>query len=401
MKKISAMIMAITLVVISFNINGVQAATKLKVSNSKITLTVGKEKIVTANKKVTWKSSNKKIVTVKKVTSKKAKLRAVKSGTCKITVKSGESKAVICVTVKKNKITKPAVTKAPFATVVPTTPSTTLPVETNIPIQSDVPATMLPERTNIPIQSTIPSTITPEQTELPKDNITDKTNIIVKMVSNSAVNAKLSITNSSDSELYFGNTYTLQKLVNGNWEDVLPIVDNIGTSAVGISAKPHTTGCWDVNWRNCYGVMEDGKYRIIKEYILNGEKYNISTEFYVGEVGIYMNNTADISVKIVSSSAMNARLSITNSSDTMLYFGNAYTLQKSVNGNWEDIAPIVDKIGASLVGIGAEPHTTGYWDVNWKNCYGIMGNGEYRIIKEYTLNGEKYDIAASFFVNET
>lgn len=384
MKKISAMIMAITLVMTSVNISGIQAATKLKVSNNKITLTVGKEKTVTANKKVTWKSSNKKIVTVKKVTSKKAKLQAVRSGTCTITAKNGKSKAVIHVTVKKNKITKPAATKKTSATVVPTTPSTTLPVETNIPIQSKNP-----------------STNTPEQTELPKDDITNETNIIVKMVSNSAVSAKLSITNSSDSELYFGNAYTLQKLVNGNWEDVPPIVDNMGTSAVGISAKPHTTGCWDVNWRNCYGVMEDGKYRIIKEYILNGGKYNISTEFYIGEVGIYMNNTADITVKIVSNSTMNARLSITNSSDTMLYFGNAYTLQKLVNGNWEDIVPIVDNIGTSLVGIGAEPHTTGYWDVNWKNCYGIMGNGEYRIIKEYTLNGEKYDIAASFFVNET
>lgn len=120
MKKISAMIMAITLVMISVNINGIQAATKLKVSNSKITLTVGKEKTVTANKKVTWKSSNKKIVTVKKVTSKKAKLQAVKSGTCTVTAKNGKSKAVIHVTVKKNKITKPAATKKPSATVVPT-----------------------------------------------------------------------------------------------------------------------------------------------------------------------------------------------------------------------------------------------------------------------------------------
>lgn len=234
---------------------------------------------------------------------------------------------------------------------------------------------------------------------MPKDNFTNETNIIVKMVSNSAVSAKLSITNSSNSELYFGNAYTLQKLVNGNWEDVPPIVDNIGTSAVGISAKPHTTGCWDVNWRNCYGVMENGKYRILKEYMLDGEKYNISTEFYVGEVGIFMNNIADITVKIVSSSAMNARLSITNSSDSMLYFENAYTLQKSVNGNWVDILPIAE-VGTSLVEIGAEPHTTGYWDVNWKNCYGVMGNGEYRIIKEYTLNGEQYNIAVSFLVNE-
>ncbi|MBD5089644.1 MAG: hypothetical protein HDT30_12705 [Clostridiales bacterium] len=394
MKKISTMILAITLVVTSVNVNGVYAATKLKMSSSKITLTVGKEKTVKANKKVTWKTSNKKIVTVKKVTSKKAKLRAVKSGTCKITAKNGKSKAVIYVTVKKNKIPKPAVTKAP---------STTLPIGTNVPIQNDVPSTIIPVRTNIPIQSKTPSTMTPEQTELPKDDIhtTDATNIIVKIVSSSAVNVKFSITNNSDSVLYFGNAYTLQKLVNGNWESVSPIVDNIATSAVGIGANPHTTGYWDVNWENCYGVMEDGKYRIVKEYTLDGKKYNILTEFYVGEVGIYMNNAKDITVEIVSSSAINARLSITNNSDTMLYFGNAYTLQKLVNGNWENVSPIIDNIATSAVGIGARSHTTGYWDGNWKNCYGVIEAGEYRIVKEYTLNGEKYNIAASFFVNET
>ena len=68
------------------------AATKtvksIKLSNKKITLTVGQSKTLKAtvkpagtNKKVVWKSSNKAVVTV----SSKGKLKAKKTGTAVIT----------------------------------------------------------------------------------------------------------------------------------------------------------------------------------------------------------------------------------------------------------------------------------------------------------------------------
>lgn len=113
MKKIitPALVLSLTLATIS-PAQDVQAATKLSLSKSNITMTVGTSKTVSANKKVTWKTSSKKVATVKKVGTKKAKISAKKAGSCKITATYGKSKASIRVTVKK-KASKPKATVKP------------------------------------------------------------------------------------------------------------------------------------------------------------------------------------------------------------------------------------------------------------------------------------------------
>ena len=82
---------------------GTVKTTAVKVSPSKVTLKKGEKKTisvtvfpVTSQEKVTYTSSNKKIVTV----SAKGVITAKKRGTAKITVKSGNKKQIITITVK-------------------------------------------------------------------------------------------------------------------------------------------------------------------------------------------------------------------------------------------------------------------------------------------------------------
>lgn len=85
--------------------NMANAAKKVSISKTKLTLTVGQSKTLSVKnlskknkKKLKWSSNKKKVATV----SKKGKVTAKKAGTAKITAKIGKTKYTCKVTVKKN-----------------------------------------------------------------------------------------------------------------------------------------------------------------------------------------------------------------------------------------------------------------------------------------------------------
>lgn len=82
----------------------VQANTKIKLKNSKITMTAGQTKglkVIGTKKKVRWTSSNTKIATV----NKKGRVKARRKGSCKIYARVGKKKLVCKVTVSGKKST--------------------------------------------------------------------------------------------------------------------------------------------------------------------------------------------------------------------------------------------------------------------------------------------------------
>ena len=96
MKKSIAKVLLLSLTLSAFSpMTSADAATKLTLSRSKLSMKVGATKTVKANKSVTWKSSNKKIATVKKLTAKKATITAKKAGSCKIKATAGKKTAVM------------------------------------------------------------------------------------------------------------------------------------------------------------------------------------------------------------------------------------------------------------------------------------------------------------------
>lgn len=111
-KLLTVFLLAVTLGVFG-NLNTVKAKSKIKISNSKITLTVRQSKTLKVKgtkKKPKWSSSKKSVATV----SKKGKVVAKKAGRATITAKIGKKKYKCKVTVKNKKktqnITKPTTT---------------------------------------------------------------------------------------------------------------------------------------------------------------------------------------------------------------------------------------------------------------------------------------------------
>lgn len=102
----SAMVAMALLLCVGLASNTAEAAKKVKISKTKLTLKVGQSKTLTVKnlgkknkKKLKWSSNKKKVATV----SKKGKVKAKKAGTAKITAKVGKKKYTCKVTVKKKK----------------------------------------------------------------------------------------------------------------------------------------------------------------------------------------------------------------------------------------------------------------------------------------------------------
>lgn len=103
-KQTFAWILALMMIFSVFPATQVNAATKPKLSKTKITMTVGQSKKLKVKgiskklaKRIKWKSSKKKVVTV----TKTGKLKARKAGKAVITAKIGKKKLKCKVTVKK------------------------------------------------------------------------------------------------------------------------------------------------------------------------------------------------------------------------------------------------------------------------------------------------------------
>lgn len=100
-KKVLTIVLAFIMVLSLVPIQ-VDAAKKVKLNKSKLSLNVGKSytlKLKNNKRKVKWSSSKKKIATV----TKKGKVTAKKTGNCNITAKVGKKKYVCKVTVKNKK----------------------------------------------------------------------------------------------------------------------------------------------------------------------------------------------------------------------------------------------------------------------------------------------------------
>ena len=105
-KQTFAWVLALMMIFSVFPATQVNAATKPKLSKTKITMTVGQSKKLKVKgiskkraKRIKWKSSKKKVVTV----TKTGKLKARKAGKATITAKVGKKKLKCKVTVKKRK----------------------------------------------------------------------------------------------------------------------------------------------------------------------------------------------------------------------------------------------------------------------------------------------------------
>lgn len=144
-KLVTALLLALAICVTGVigNEASVDAKAKVKISNTRITLTVGQSKMLKVKgtkKKTKWSSSKKSVATV----SKKGKVVAKKAGNATITAKIGKKKYKCKVTVKNKKKQQNTNTVKPSTPSQPNTP--------NKPTQST--ETVKPVTPNKPEQQT-------------------------------------------------------------------------------------------------------------------------------------------------------------------------------------------------------------------------------------------------------
>lgn len=170
-KLVTALLLALAICVTGVigNEASVDAKTKVKISNTRITLTVRQSKTLKVKgtkKKPKWSSSKKSVATV----SKKGKVVAKKAGNATITAKIGKKKYKCKVTVKnKNK-------QQNTNTVKPSTPGK--PTEDKITLEDLKVET---ESVNIPIDKTVKIKIYSPKTDKIKVHLNDTTKLFASL----------------------------------------------------------------------------------------------------------------------------------------------------------------------------------------------------------------------------
>lgn len=112
-----------------------------------------------------------------------------------------------------------------------------------------------------------------------KINVTDE-NITMKIKEDTLTNkgATLIITDLSGRDITYGKWYRLDKYVDGKWKKLNYIIKGpVAWLTMGYLTNDNNILEMDVNWEHLYGVLETGKYRIVKR----ADKKKIFTEFEI------------------------------------------------------------------------------------------------------------------------
>ncbi|MBM7577835.1 immunoglobulin-like domain-containing protein [Jeotgalibacillus terrae] len=83
-----------------------------------------------------------------------------------------------------------------------------------------------------------------------------------------------------------------------------------------------------------------------------------------------------------SVSSKGATVVIKNDSDREVMYGNAYILEKKVNGEWFEVPITVEgEYGFTAIGYTIAPGSSAEKEMEWDWLYGELNKGEYRILK--------------------
>ena len=108
-------------------------------------------------------------------------------------------------------------------------------------------------------------------------NSDENVNISLKEETLRKNRAAFKILNNSDTEIFFGQDFSLQIFKSGKWYDI--IVPPGKWTANKSFVKPQTGIIIDVKWEDQYGELPYGKYRLVKEYSKGSEPSYMLCEF--------------------------------------------------------------------------------------------------------------------------
>lgn len=92
------------------------------------------------------------------------------------------------------------------------------------------------------------------------------------------IGTKLLIKNDSSLEIYFGSDFIIEKNEDNKWYSLDVCTDFTAEEIVLI---PNSSVEINILWENIYGVLEEGNYRILKEFTIGDITSFYSCEFSV------------------------------------------------------------------------------------------------------------------------
>jgi transcriptional regulator with XRE-family HTH domain len=120
-------------------------------------------------------------------------------------------------------------------------------------------------------------------------DLNDVINMYIKENTLTNTGATIILENNTEFDFLFGKDYKIEKLNSNNgWNDMPIVCDNCAFNDIGYILTSKSTREIKMNWKDMYGELPKGEYRIVKEAsfisnapILENDIYNILAEFYI------------------------------------------------------------------------------------------------------------------------
>ena len=118
------------------------------------------------------------------------------------------------------------------------------------------------------------------------EEITADGMILVCQQSGSVPGDRMTTTGAYQAQLMTGAPYWLERYVDGVWEEVPTLQEEVVWTMEGWLVNRYDTTSWKVNWKNLYGTLESGTYRLGKSfsmsnYLAESEDQNYYAAFVI------------------------------------------------------------------------------------------------------------------------
>ena len=101
-------------------------------------------------------------------------------------------------------------------------------------------------------------------------------NVTIQISDITSTGATLIITDTNPEPYLYGEWYKIQRLTDGQWQDVPHVIDNYAFNAMGYIPDENGEVKFTINWEWLYGTLPAGTYRIFKE--VNFQEISIEFE---------------------------------------------------------------------------------------------------------------------------
>ena len=134
--------------------------------------------------------------------------------------------------------------------------------------------------TRVPLYTDKYANLTSEQiNEMIEKRSIDKVSMVIKDGTLTKEGAAVVITDKNDYPFSYGEDFNIQKLKDGKWEDLKSIGNSYINDIAHVIKEDRTTSI-PLNWKDRYGELETGHYKLILEVTQNdSSKATVSTEF--------------------------------------------------------------------------------------------------------------------------